>query len=236
MRFVRVKTYEEMSTLAADFMAAQILVKPNSVIGLATGSTPVGMYKKLSEYNKAGRIDFSQVKSFNLDEYAGLDVSNEQSYRYFMNDKLFNHVNIDMANTHVPNGCAPDLAAEGERYDAMIAEAGGIDMQLLGIGFDGHIGFNEPDDHFTAPTHGVVLDESTIDANSRFFEKREDVPTMAISMGMRSIMQAKKILFVANGKGKEDIVNKAFFGPITPMVPASILQLHPDVTVFISEE
>jgi len=236
MKFVRVKTYEEMSTLAADLMAAQILVKPDSVIGLATGSTPVGMYKKLSEYNKAGRVDFSKVKSFNLDEYAGLDVSNEQSYRYFMNDKLFNHINIDMANTHVPNGCAPDLAAEGKHYDEMIKAAGGIDMQLLGIGHDGHIGFNEPDDHFTAETHGVVLDESTIDANSRFFEKREDVPTMAISMGMMSIMQAKKILFVANGKGKEDIVNKAFFGPITPEVPASILQLHPDVTVFFSEE
>jgi len=236
MKFVRVKTYEEMSTLAADLMAAQILVKPDSVIGLATGSTPVGMYKKLSKYNKAGKIDFAKVKSFNLDEYAGLDGTNEQSYRYFMNDKLFNHINIDMANTHVPNGCAADLALEGEQYDAMIAEAGGIDMQLLGIGFDGHIGFNEPDDHFTAETHGVVLDESTIDANSRFFEKREDVPTMAISMGMMSIMQAKKILFVANGKGKEDIVNKAFFGPITPEVPASILQLHPDVTVFFSEE
>lgn len=235
MKYIVTKTYEELSNKAADLIAAQIIVKPNCVLGLATGSSPVGTYKRLIEDNKAGKIDFSAVTSVNLDEYVGLDESNDQSYRYFMNDNLFNHVNIDKAKTFVPNGKAADLAAEGEAYDQMIKNLGGIDLQLLGIGLDGHIGFNEPDAFFTGPTHQVVLDESTIKANARFFANEDEVPKTAITMGMMSIMQAKKILLVANGAAKKDIVEKAFFGPIDPKVPASILQLHPDVTVIYSE-
>ena len=235
MNYIVVNTYDELSNKAADLIAAQILVKPHCVLGLATGSSPVGTYKRLIADNAAGKIDFSTVTSVNLDEYVGLDGSNDQSYRYFMNDNLFNHVNIDKAKTFVPNGCAADLAAEGDAYDAMIRELGGIDLQLLGIGLDGHIGFNEPDDFFTGPTHEVKLDESTIEANARFFASKDEVPTTAITMGMRSIMQAKKVLLIANGAAKKAILEKAFFGPIDPKVPASILQLHPDVTVIFSE-
>ena len=235
MKYVVVNTYDELSNKAADLIAAQILVKPNCVLGLATGSSPVGTYKRLIEDNKAGKIDFSTVTSVNLDEYVGLDGSNDQSYRYFMNHNLFDHVNIDKSKTFVPSGCADDLAAEGEAYDKMIQELGGIDLQLLGIGLDGHIGFNEPDAYFTAATHEVKLDESTIEANARFFASKDEVPTTAITMGMLSIMQAKKVLLVANGAAKKAIIEKAFFGPIDPQVPASILQLHPDVTVIFSE-
>ncbi len=235
MKFITVKTYEELSNKAADIIAAQVIMKPNCVLGLATGSSPVGTYQRLAADNKAGKIDFTNVTTVNLDEYVGLDVSNDQSYRYFMNDNLFNHININMANTYVPNGCAADLKAEGEAYDEMIKGFGGIDLQLLGIGVDGHIGFNEPDAFFTAATHEVVLDESTIKANARFFANEDEVPKTAITMGMLSIMQAKKILMVANGAAKKDILEKAFFGPIDPQVPASILQLHPDVTVIFSE-
>ncbi len=235
MKFITVKSYEELSLKAASIIAGQVNVKPNCVLGLATGSSPVGAYKKLAEMNKEGYVDFKDVTSVNLDEYVGLEGTHDQSYRYFMNDNLFSHINIDIAKTYVPNGCAADIAAEGNAYDALIASLGGIDLQLLGIGFDGHIGFNEPDSCFTKETHLVELDESTIDANARFFASRDDVPRTAITMGMMSIMNAKKILLVANGQGKKDIVNKAFFGPVTPEVPASILQLHPDVTVIYSE-
>jgi len=235
MKYITVNTYEELSNKAADLIAAQILVKPNCVLGLATGSSPVGTYKRLIADNQAGKIDFSAVTSVNLDEYVGLDGSNDQSYRYFMNRNLFDHVNIDKSKTFVPSGKAADLKAEGEAYDAMIKELGGIDLQLLGIGLDGHIGFNEPDAYFTAATHEVKLDESTIEANARFFASKEEVPTTAITMGMLSIMQAKKVLLIANGAAKKAIVEKAFFGPIDPQVPASILQLHPDVTVIFSE-
>lgn len=235
MNFVTVKTYEELSNKAADIIAAQIIIKPNCVLGLATGSSPIGTYKRLIEDNKNGKIDFSAVTSVNLDEYVGLDETNDQSYRYFMNDKLFNHINIDKANTFIPSGKANDLKAEGEAYDNMIKSLGGIDLQLLGIGLDGHIGFNEPDAHFTSATHEVTLDESTIKANARFFANEDEVPKTAITMGMMSIMQAKKILLIANGADKKKILEKAFFGPIYPQVPASILQLHPDVTVIFSE-
>ena len=235
MKYITVNTYEELSNKAADLIAAQILVKPNCVLGLATGSSPVGTYKRLIADNQAGKIDFSTVTSVNLDEYVGLDGSNDQSYRYFMNHNLFDHVNIDKSKTFVPSGKAADLKAEGEAYDAMIKELGGIDLQLLGIGLDGHIGFNEPDAYFTAATHEVKLDESTIKANARFFASEDEVPTTAITMGMLSIMQAKKVLLIANGAAKKAILEKAFFGPIDPQVPASILQLHPDVTVIYSE-
>ncbi len=235
MKFITVKTYDELSILAADIIAEVVKTKKNAVLGLATGSSPVGAYKKLAEYNAKGELDFSSVTSVNLDEYEGLDGSNDQSYRYFMNENLFKNINIDVNKTYVPNGCASDLVEEGKNYDALIENLGGIDIQLLGIGLDGHIGFNEPDDVFTKETHPVELDPSTIEANARFFESIDDVPTRAITMGMGGIMSAKKVLLIANGAAKKDIVEKAFNGPITPKVPASILQLHPDVTVIFSE-
>ena len=236
MRFITVDNYEQLSRKAANIIAAVVVNKPDCVLGLATGSSPLGTYAELAARCAAGDVDFSAVTSVNLDEYAGLDGTNDQSYRYFMDHNLFCKVNIDPAKTHVPNGCAEDLAAEGARYDELIRSLGGIDLQLLGIGLDGHIGFNEPDDCFTAATHEVELDPSTIEANARFFAKKEDVPTSAITMGMMSIMQAKKILLIANGQNKKAILEKSLFGPITPEVPASILQLHPDVTVIFSEK
>lgn len=236
MKFLKFKTYDELSRAAANIIASQIILKENSVLGLATGSSPVGTYKKLIEKCEKGELDFSTVTSVNLDEYIGLDGSNDQSYRYFMNTNLFNHVNIDKEKTFVPGGCAEDLAAEGAAYDKLIEDLGGIDLQLLGIGLDGHIGFNEPDSVFTKETHVVDLHESTIKANARFFANEDEVPKKAITMGMGAIMKAKKVLLVANGENKWDILEKAFFGPITPEVPASILQLHPDVTVIYSEK
>lgn len=235
MKFITVKTYEELSKKAADIIAAQIILKNDCVLGLATGSSPVGTYKNLIKKVENGEISFKNVTSVNLDEYVGLDGSHDQSYRYFMNDNLFNHVDIDKSKTYVPNGCAADLEKEGENYDNLVKSLGGIDLQLLGIGLDGHIGFNEPDDFFTAATHPVTLDPSTIEANARFFSSKDDVPKSAITMGMLSIMQAKRILLIANGQAKLQIIKKAMEGPVDPRVPASILQLHPDVTVIYSE-
>lgn len=236
MKFVEVNTYEEMSLQAAEIIAQLVKSKPDCVLGLATGSTPVGTYAQLIQRCQNGELDFSKVKTVNLDEYAGLEGSHEQSYRYFMNKNLFDGLNIDIANTYVPNGCAEDIAAECAAYDARIADFGGIDLQVLGIGMDGHIGFNEPDDVFIKETHAVDLHPSTIEANSRFFESADEVPRRAVTMGMLSIMQAKKIVMVINGAAKREILEKAFFGPITPQVPASILQLHADVTVIYSKE
>ena len=235
MNFITVPTYEELSRKGAALIAAQILMKPNCTLGLATGSSPVGIYRELIRQYENGDLDFSKVSSINLDEYEGLSGTHEQSYRYFMQDNLFNHVNIDPANTFVPNGCAADLDSECAEYDARMTRMGGIDLQLLGIGLDGHIGFNEPGDTFVKETHVIDLHESTIAANARFFASENDVPRRAVTMGMGGIMQAKKILLIANGQAKKDIVQKAFFGPITPQVPASLLQLHPDVTVIFSE-
>ena len=235
MKFITVENYNELSRLAANIIAAQVTLKPNCVLGLATGSSPLGTYAKLAEKCDAGDLDFSNVTSVNLDEYVGLTGDNDQSYRYFMDNNLFAKININRENTYVPNGCATDLDKEGERYDNLIKELGGTDLQLLGIGLDGHIGFNEPDDAFTKGTHVVELDPSTIEANARFFESIDDVPKKAITMGMGAIMQAKKVLLIANGQNKKDILMKAFYGPITPQVPASILQLHNDVTVIFSE-
>ncbi len=235
MNFIKVDSYEKLSNMSADIIASVVNGKENAVLGLATGSSPLGTYARLIEKYNSGELNFKNVTSVNLDEYVGLNEENDQSYRYFMNKNLFKHINIDIKNTYVPNGCASDLKAEGEAYDKMIEDLGGIDIQLLGIGLDGHIGFNEPDEYFTKETHLVNLDESTIEANSRFFASKDEVPKQAITMGMYSIMQAKKVLLIANGKSKKDIIEKAFFGPITPYVPASILQLHNDVTVIYSE-
>ena len=235
MRIVKTKTYEEMSAIAAGIIGGQVLLKPNCVLGLATGSSPIGAYKDLVKSYEDGILDFSEVRTVNLDEYCGLDGTNPNSYRYFMNDHLFDHVNIDKANTHVPNGHADDLEEEAVRYESFIQSLGGIDLQLLGIGHNGHIGFNETTDNFPATVHTVQLTESTINANSRLFERREDVPTQAITMGIGTIMKAKKILLIA-GPDKAEIVEKACFGKVTPEVPASVLQLHPDVTVILSAE
>lgn len=231
MKFITVDSYEKLSRQAANIISAQVIIKPDSVLGLATGSSPLGTYRQLIDWYEKGDIDFSECISVNLDEYVGLGGENDQSYRYFMNHNFFHAINIKPENTFVPNGLAEDLTAECEKYDARIADLGGIDLQLLGIGLDGHIGFNEPDDYFVKNTHVVELHESTIKANSRFFENEAEVPRRAVTMGMVSIMQAKKILLIASGKNKRDIVEKAFFGPITPKIPASILQLHPDITV-----
>lgn len=236
MKLINVDTYEKMSRRAANIISAQVILQPDSVLGLATGSTPLGTYKQLINWNRKGDIDFSRVVTVNLDEYVGLDSSNNQSYRYFMNKNFFEHININMDNTFVPNGCAADLEEECKRYDENISRLGGIDLQLLGIGHDGHIGFNEPDKYFVKNTHIVDLHESTVKANSRFFSNEYEVPKRAITMGMVSIMHAKKILLIASGKAKRDILEKALWGPITPEIPASILQLHPDITVIYSED
>jgi glucosamine-6-phosphate deaminase len=235
MKIIKTKDYADMSRKAANIIAAQVIMKPDCVLGLATGSTPIGTYKELIKAYENGDLDFSLVKTANLDEYRGLEKTNDQSYDYFMKDNLFNHININFENLNIPNGEKPDAEEECARYEAVVKALGGQDLQLLGMGHNGHIGFNEPADEFPKETHCVDLQESTIQANKRFFEKVEDVPTQAYTMGIGTIMQAKKILVVASGADKAEIVKKAFFGPITPQVPASIIQLHPDVTVVVDE-
>lgn len=229
------KDYNEVSRKAAQIMAAQIIAKPQSVLGLATGSTPVGMYQQMVEWCKSGDLDFSQITSVNLDEYKGLSGENDQSYRYFMNTNLFDHVNIDKARTFVPNGLEEDSEKACADYNEVIRSVGGVDMQLLGIGGNGHIGFNEPSDAFEKETHCVDLTESTIKANARFFASMDEVPKQAYTMGIKNIMEAKKILLVANGEAKAEALYNSLYGSITPQVPASILQLHPDVTVVADE-
>ena len=235
MKFIKVDTYNELSREAALVIASQLKSKPDSVLGLATGSSPVGTYRELIKMYENGEIDFSSARSVNLDEYVGLSPEDTQSYAYFMRTNLFDHVNIKKENTNIPNGTAEDLDAECRRYDKLVLELGGVDLQLLGIGTDGHIGFNEPDSVFSKLTHTVRLAQSTIDSNARFFESAEKVPTTAITVGMMTIMQARSVLLIANGPSKRDILNKALNGPITPEIPASILQLHPHVTVVYSE-
>ena len=231
MRIYEAKDYQEMSRNAANILSAQVILKPDSVLGLATGSTPIGMYDQLVEWYKKGDIDFSKVKTVNLDEYKGLTHDNDQSYYYFMHEHLFDRVNIDPANTNVPDGTEEDPEKECARYEKLIESMGGVDIQLLGIGHNGHIGFNEPDSTFAKTTHCVDLAESTIEANKRFFASVDDVPRQAYTMGIGTIMKAKKILLIVNGESKADAVAKAFFGPVTPEVPASILQFHSDVVV-----
>lgn len=231
MRIYCEKDYNAMSRRAAAVIAAQIVSKPDCVLGLATGSTPVGAYKQLIEWNKQGDLSFAEIRSVNLDEYYGLAPEHDQSYRYFMNTNLFDHVDIHKENTNVPSGLAADPAAECARYEQVVAGLGYADLQLLGLGRNGHIGFNEPCGDFPAATHLVDLTQSTIEANARFFASADDVPKQALTMGVGTIMKARKILVVASGADKADAVWKAFRGPITPEVPASILQLHPDVTL-----
>ena len=235
MRIIKAKDYADMSRKAANIIAAQVILKPDCVLGLATGSTPIGTYKELIKGYENGDLDFSLVKTANLDEYRGLEKSNDQSYDYFMKANLFNHININFDNLNIPNGENPDAEAECKRYEAVVKELGGQDLQLLGMGHNGHIGFNEPADEFVKETHCVDLQESTIQANKRFFEKVEDVPTQAYTMGINTIMQAKTILVIVSGADKAEIVKKAFFGPVTPQVPASILQMHPNVIVIVDE-
>ena len=223
--------YRDMSRKAANIVSAHVILNPTCVLGLATGSTPIGMYRQLIDWYNKGDLDFSQVKSVNLDEYVGLAPTHDQSYRYFMQHNLFDHVNIDPANTNVPNGLAEHPEAECERYNQVIRSLGGIDVQVLGMGHNGHIGFNEPGHAFELETHVVELTESTIEANARFFASRDEVPRRAITMGIKSIMQARQILVVVSGESKADIVKAAFTGPVVPEVPASILQMHPDVVL-----
>lgn len=236
MNFIIADDYEDMSRKAADLIAQWIESDPSCVLGLATGSTPIGLYGQLVDDCKAGKISFSDVTTFNLDEYRGLSGDHDQSYRYFMNENLFDHVDIDKARTHVPDGSNPDADAVCDEYEAAIEAAGGIDLQLLGLGHNGHIGFNEPAPDFPKRTHLVELTESTIQANSRLFDSIDDVPREAYTMGIGTIMRARSVLVVANGEGKADIVRRAFFGPVTPDVPASVLQFHPDVTVIVDKE
>lgn len=236
MRIYEADNYKGMSRKAANIISAQVIMKPKCVLGLATGSTPIGTYDQLVEWYEKGDLDFKEVTTVNLDEYKGLERNNDQSYYYFMNKHFFSRVNVPYENTHLPNGMEIDIEKECIRYEKLIESVGGVDLQLLGLGHNGHIGFNEPCDVFEKDTHCVELQESTIQANKRFFESIDDVPRKAYTMGIGTIMRARKILVVVNGKEKAEIVKKAFFGPVTPKVPASVLQLHPDVTVVGDKE
>ena len=236
MNIIKAKDYKDMSRKGVNIISAQIIMKPDCVLGLATGSTPLGTYAQLINWYQKGDLDFSRVSSVNLDEYRGLPKENDQSYHYFMQHNFFEHINIQPDHTFVPDGMEADSEKACLAHEEVIRTLGGVNLQLLGLGNNGHIGFNEPGAAFEKETHLVDLTESTIQANSRFFEKPEDVPTQAYTMGIKTIMQAKKILVVVNGIGKADIVAKAFWGPVTPQVPASILQMHPDVTLVADEE
>lgn len=235
MRIYKSKDYFDMSRKAANIISAQVILKPDCVLGLATGSSPLGTYEQLIDWYRKGDLDFSQVSSVNLDEYLGLDPEHEQSYRYFMNENFFNHINIDKSRTFVPDGLASDIEKVCKDYDSLIEDVGGIDLQLLGLGRNGHIGFNEPSNGFVRDTHCVELTPSTIDANKRFFASEEDVPHKALTMGIKNIMMARKIVVVVSGEDKAEALKEAVCGPITPKIPASILQLHPDVVIVADE-
>lgn len=236
MNIYKTKDYDEMSRKAAAILAAQVILKPACVLGLATGSSPVGLYQNLVKQYNDGELDFSKVTSVNLDEYQGLGPDHPQSYRKFMNSNLFDHVNIDKTRTFVPNGLEQDSEKACKEYDCLIEQTGGIDLQLLGLGNNGHIGFNEPGDSFACGTHCMELTKSTIEANKRFFESEDEVPRYAYTMGIRSIMCAKKILLIVSGKAKAEALKAVLYGPVTPKVPGSVLQLHPDVAVVADEE
>ena len=236
MRLIRAKDYNDASRKMANLLSAQVVLKPDCVLGLATGSSPVGTYKELIRRCANGDLDFSQVRTVNLDEYVGLSPEHDQSYAYFMHHNLFDHINIAPENVHLPDGLDPDAERQGKLYDDLIHSLGGVDMQLLGIGHDGHIGFNEPSDAFDLGTHCVDLTEETIEANKRFFNSKDEVPRQAYTMGTGTIMNARKVLMIVSGKDKAEIIKKAFFGPITPQVPASILQMHPNFVLVADED
>ncbi|WP_415333301.1 glucosamine-6-phosphate deaminase [Clostridium perfringens] len=236
MRLIVTKNYEEMSKVAAKEMAEDIKRNPEIVLGLATGGTPVGMYKELIRMYNEGELDFSKVTSINLDEYVGLSGDHDQSYRYFMNTNLFNNINIDKNNTFVPNGLAENVEEECMAYDSRIQDMGGIDLQLLGLGANGHIGFNEPGEALSVGTHLTDLKESTIEANARFFDSIDDVPRKAITMGLGGIMKAKKIMVIASGEGKAEVVKAMMSGKITTEIPATMLQMHRDVILIVDED
>lgn len=236
MRIIKARDYEDVSRKAANIIFSVMTEKPDCVMGLATGSSPLGIYKELVRHYQEGDLDFSRVTTVNLDEYRGLDREDPQSYAYYMRENFFSKVNIRLEKTFLPDGTQEDRQKACEEYDQILSQAGQQDIQLLGIGHDGHIGFNEPADHFPKGTHCVDLAESTIEANARFFESQDQVPTQAYTMGIQSIMSAKRILMVANGKEKARILKQAFQGPVTPQVPASILQLHPQVILVADEE
>lgn len=236
MRLIRAKDYQDASRKVANIISAQVILKPECVLALATGSSPIGAYQQLIKWCDKGDVDFSQTKTVNLDEYVGLAADHDQSYSYFMHQNFFDHINIDPANTNLPNGLELDAAKECARYDKVIANLGGVDLQLLGIGANGHIGFNEPAEQFSTGTNRVDLTASTITANSRFFENESMVPRQAYTMGMLAIMQAKRIVMIATGANKAQAVYDAFCGPVTPHMPASILQLHPDFVLVADEE
>ena len=231
LNICKAETVEEAARLAADRFQELLCTKPACVLGLATGSTPIPLYRDLIAREQAGRIDFSRVRSVNLDEYKGLAPDHPQSYRRFMQENLFDHISIRPENTYVPDGLATDVDAMCSAYERTIEDLGGVDLQLLGLGHDGHIGFNEPGDHFPARTHETALAEITRQANARFFASEAEVPTAAYTMGVGTVMAARRILMIVTGADKSDILHKAFFGPVTPWVPASILQFHPDVTL-----
>lgn len=231
MKIINVDDYDDMSRKAANMLSAHVILKEESVVGLATGSTVLGIYKQLAEWYTKGDINFSKVRTINLDEYIGLGPENKQSYRYYMNAHFFTHINISEENTFLPDGLAKDVQKECERYDAIIESLGGIDVLLLGLGMNGHIGFNEPGDAFEKKTHCVQLSESTMNANARFFEDDEFQPSMAITMGIKNIMLAKQIILCVSGAKKADILKRILYGSVTPQVPGSILQLHPGLTV-----
>ena len=236
MKVIVCKDYQEMSAKAADFVAAEISKKPNMVLGLATGSTPVGMYDELAEKCSRGEISFAGVRTVNLDEYYPIEPTNDQSYRYFMDQHLFDRVDIDKKNTHVPCGTAADPVAEGKRYEALIDSLGGPDVQVLGIGQNGHIGFNEPAAALVMDTHVTDLTESTIRANARFFASEKDVPRRALTMGIGSIFKAKRVLLLISGKEKKAAVSALLSRKLTAACPASLLNLHPDVTLLCTKD
>ena len=236
MKIIRAKDYNDMSRKAANIISAQVILKPDSVLGLATGSSPIGIYEQLIKWYNKGDVDFGGCTTFNLDEYRGLTPDHEQSYHYFMHKNFFAAVNVPAERINLPDGAQLDAERECKRYDAAIKAAGGIDLQLLGMGLNGHIGFNDQGEAFEKETHCVDLTESTIRANSRFFESMDEVPKQAYTMGIGNIMAAKKILLVATGTSKAEALYNSLYGPITPKVPASILQLHPDLTVVADED
>lgn len=235
MKIYKVKDYAALSRKAANIIAAQVITKPDCVLGLATGSSPIGTYDSLVAMYENGDLDFSDVTTVNLDEYKGLDASNDQSYRYFMNQHLFSRINVPMERTFVPDGTEPDSAKACAAYNETLHKVGAADLQLLGLGHDGHIGFNEPADFFADETHCVDLTEVTIQANKRFFASEADVPRQAYTMGVGTIMRAKTVLVIVSGEDKAEILNQVINGPVTPQVPASILQFHPNAIIVADE-